>query len=139
MERHALISIFVSMRWVFICFVVMFSSCHRNGTESVRERDKDTLYFAPGFEYIHIIPDSLRTEEQEDFLKDLQRIIIEHQKVENNEIIFTLSREEFVDKGFPEEYYILIQKDLRNNNKFFKENNILNLDSILEHSYKDLK
>lgn len=52
-------------------------------------------------------------------------------------MVFRLSKEEFVATGIPIEYYDLIQKDLENNNRFFKENNITNVDSIIGETYRE--
>ncbi|MGO3305454.1 MAG: hypothetical protein ACTILG_02115 [Sphingobacterium sp.] len=70
---------------------------------------------------------------------DLQIVIIDHLKSINNEMVFTLNEDQFVEKGFPKEYYILIQKNLKDNNKYFKENNIKNVDSIIRESFKQFK
>lgn len=115
------------------CFLVLLLSC--NGT-TVNRNGLDTAsapYFDPDFEYIHMIPDSLRTADQNEFLKHLQQVIDDHLQSENNELVFTLGKAEFVAKGIPEAYYILIMKDLENNNKFFNESSI-NVDSVLDQS-----
>lgn len=92
----------------------------------------------PDFEYVHLIPDSLRTEEQNKFLNDLQALFIENIKADKYKMEFTLSEEEFVAKGFPKEYYTLLQKSIEENNKFFKENNIENVNSIIDELHIDL-
>lgn len=93
----------------------------------------------PGYGYVQLIPDSLRTPQQKEFIRKLQQLIVEYTAVENGQMVFRLSKEQFVEQGFPEEYYILIQKDLKTNNEYFKQNNIQNVDSILNESYKKFK
>lgn len=66
-------------------------------------------------------------------------MLYENIAVKDNKMVFNLSEKEFVAKGIPVEYYELIQKDLINNNKHIKENNILNVDSILKESNKQIK
>jgi len=97
--------------------------------------DQEAPYFEPGFDYVQQTPDSLRTPEQKELIRKIQKVLIEHVGAENNEMVFRLSEEEFVSRGIPVQYYRLIQKDLVTNNKFFKEHNITNVDSIIKESY----
>ena len=123
---------------LFCCVLILFS-CNNIDKKSEHVSRQDTSYLDPNFKYIHLIPDSLRTPEQNKFLMDLQLVIIDHLKSVNNEMVFTLNEQQFVEKGFPKEYYTLIQKNLRDNNKYFKENNIKNVDSIIKESFKQFK
>lgn len=112
---------------LIFCSVLLLFSC--------QEKPKEP-YFKPGYNYVQKTPDSLRTPEQKEFIKKLTIILIENIGAKNNEMIFKLSKEEFVAKGIPVEYYELIQKDLATNNKYIKEHHITNVDSIVKVSYK---
>lgn len=109
---------------------ILLFSCHNNSTEP---------YFKDGYDYVQLTPDSLRSPEQNELIDKLSRILVENIAAKNDKMIFLLSEEEFVAKGIPVEYYELIQKDLVNNNKFFKEHNITNIDSIIKESYKEIR
>jgi len=117
------------------CLLLFLFSCQSKSKiiDQTNSGQKEP-YFKPGFHYVQQTPDSLRTPEQKELISKIQKVVLENTGFENNEMIFKLSREEFVAKGIPEEYYDLIQKDLVNNNEFFKENNIQNVDSIFKES-----
>lgn len=70
-----------------------------------------------------MIPDSIRTKEQQAVLDKLQtelpRIIGENVVIENGHLVLKMTKEEFVETGIPAQYYDLIVKDLKNNNDFF--------------------
>ncbi|MEN5055168.1 hypothetical protein [Sphingobacterium kitahiroshimense] len=135
----------VSMKkLIIIPFIILllFSCQNSNKTvenKKVTEIKKDEPYFKPGYHYVQQIPDSLRTPEQQALLKKLAIVTYENLAVKDNKMVFNLSEKEFVAKGIPVEYYELIQKDLVNNNKFIKESNITNMDSILKESNKQIR
>jgi len=129
-------------RFIIVPIIVflLFSCQNSNNTveskESIKEEEP---YFRPDYHYAQQTPDSLRTPEQHVLLKKLSIVLYENLAVKDNKMVFNLSEKEFVAKGIPVEYYKLIQKDLVNNNKHIKENNILNVDSILKESNKQIK
>lgn len=119
---------------------ILFLSCQESGrnTESaVREEVADTPYFEPGYDYVQLKPDSLRTLEDLELIEKLKEMP-RYLKAEGNQVVFSLSREEFLAKGIPEQYYVLIQKDIVNINKMLKENKETNVDSILKESAKNM-
>ncbi|MEN5086087.1 hypothetical protein ABE426_06425 [Sphingobacterium faecium] len=129
---------------VFIPFIILLLfSCQNSNTtvenKKVTKAKEDAPYFKPGYRYVQQIPDSLRTPEQQTLLKKLAIVTYENLAVKENKMVFNLSEKEFVAKGIPVEYYELIQKDLVNNNKFIKESNITNIDSILYESNKQIR
>lgn len=131
------IATFVEMKRITLipCLFLFLLACQNEVKKTEEESaTQDTPYLDPDFEYVQLIPDSLKTDDQKELVRKLQTLIAENLKSVDNELVFTLTREEFVAKGIPEEYYILIQKDVVNNNRFLKENNIQNVDSLLEHS-----
>ncbi|SJN50520.1 hypothetical protein FM107_20690 [Sphingobacterium sp. JB170] len=97
--------------------------------------EQEEPYFNPDFDYVQQTPDSLWTEEQKELAEKLTKVITENVKALDNKMVFTLTQEEFVALGIPVEYYELIQKDMVNNNKFLKENNV-NVDSMMKESHK---
>jgi len=102
---------------------------------SCKDKSKEP-YFKAGYNYVQQTPDSLRTPEQKEFLRKLTKVVYENVVVKNNQMVFKLSEKEFIARGFPVEYYELIQKDMVNNNRFFKENNVTNVDSMFKSSHK---
>ncbi|QQD15042.1 hypothetical protein [Sphingobacterium sp. UDSM-2020] len=123
-----------------IMVFILFSCRNSNNTVKSKEITKEKEpYFRPDYHYAQQTPDSLRTPEQNALLKKLSIVLYENLAVKDNKMVFNLSEKEFVAKGIPVEYYELIQKDLINNNKFFKENNYTNVDSILIESNKQIK
>lgn len=70
------------------------------------------------FENVLLIPDSLQTPDQKKLIKDLSIVAYENLIIEDNHMKFILTKDEFVKKGFSEEYYDLIQKNIKDNNHF---------------------
>lgn len=135
----------VSMKkLIFIPFIILilFSCQNSNRTvenKKVTKTNEEEPYFRPDYRYVQQIPDSLRTPEQNALLKKLSIVLYENLAVKDNRMVFNLNEKEFVAKGIPVEYYKLVQKDLVNNNKFIKESNITNMDSILKESNKQIR
>jgi len=116
-----------------LCLIFMFS-CRDKNAISTSKTNTDSPYFKPNFTYIHLIPDSLRTDEQNKFLEKLVTVISTYQKIEHDTLIFKLNKKDFIAMGFAVEYYDLIEKDIKNNNEYFKKNKIILVDSMLNHS-----
>jgi len=120
--------------------VTLFLSCQesgRNTDKGMTEKVADTPYFEPGYDYVQLKPDSLKTAEDLELIEKLKEMPT-YLKAENNQVVFSLSRQEFLAKGIPEQYYVLIQKDIVNINKMLKENKETNVDSILKESKKNM-
>ena len=129
-------------RFIFIPFIILLLFSCQNSNKTIENKKitkEEEPYFRPDYHYAQQTPDSLRTPEQNALLKKLSIVLYENLAVKDNKMVFNLSAKEFVAKGIPVEYYELIQKDLINNNKFFKENNYTNVDSILKESNKQIK
>lgn len=116
-----------------VCFIslLIYSCRNKNTNHTSTKISTDSSYFKPNYKYIHLIPDSLRTEEQNLFLEKLATVIKTYQKIDHDSLVFKLSKKDFLSMGFPIEYYELIEKDLKNNNDFFRKNNIKLVDSML--------
>lgn len=126
---------------ILFSLILIFLSCqpssNSGGQGPVESNDS---YFDPNYEYVHLIPDSLRTHEQNAMLDTLQQLIIKNMQVEDDRLVFKMTKEEFVDKGVPEEYYDLIQKDLVNNNNYLDTAKLdQSAEEILENSFKRLE
>lgn len=119
-----------------LCTALFLFSCQNNSkvVDQTKSEQKEP-YFKPDFKYVQQTPDSLRTPEQKELINKIQKVLAENTGAENNEMVFKLSKEEFVAKGIPVEYYDLIQKDLINNNKMLKEQNV-NVDSMMKAQKK---
>lgn len=100
-----------------------FLSCQqRKTTDTVKPVAKED-YLEPGKEYVHMIPDSLRTAEQQavydKLKKELPRIYVEHVVVKDSLLVLRMTRDKFAETGLPEQYYDLLLKDIQNHNAFF--------------------
>lgn len=104
--------------------------CNIKETKVDKSLEKDT------FEYVHLIPDSLRTVEQKKLFLLLQKTITENLQVRDNHLYFTLSEKDFVKKGIPVHYYNKLQQDLDDANNFIDLNGIERIDTILDKYYK---
>ena len=122
------LGIFTGWEQFFYPASCQFSSCPASSRKQQKaadtvEPDPKTDYFEPGKEYVHMIPDSLRTAEQQavydKLKKELPRILGEHVVVEDSLLVFKMTRDEFAETGLPDQYYDLLLKDLENNNEFF--------------------
>ena len=69
-----------------------------------------------------MIPDSLRTAEQQavydKLQKELPHILSERVAVRDSLLEFNMTRDEFAETGLPEQYYDLLLKDIPNINYF---------------------
>lgn len=112
--------------------LALFLSCCCNIKETKVDKslEKDT------FEYVHLIPDSLRTVEQEELFLLLQKTITENLQVRDNHLYFILSENDFVKRGIPIQYYNKLQQDLDDANHFIDLKGIERVDTILNMYYK---
>ena len=133
--------IFDKMKKILLisCVVLFLLSCKNEVKKQKDIVPVETPSLDPNYEYIHMIPDSLQTKEQKNFVKKLKDVVFKYHKVVDNQMVFTLSRKEFMEMGFPEEYYNLIERGLIDNNKFFRDNNIQDVDSLFKESLKNYK
>src|SRR5690606_8156241 len=88
---------------------ISFLSCQqRKTTDTVKPVAKED-YLEPGKEYVHMIPDSLRTAEQQavydKLKKELPRIYVEHVVVKDSLLVLRMTRDKFAETGLPEQYY----------------------------------
>ncbi|HWK98481.1 MAG TPA: hypothetical protein VNQ55_00975 [Parapedobacter sp.] len=102
--------------------IISFLSCQEQQTTGTLKPVAKEDYFEPGKEYVQLIPDSIRTAEQQavyDMLqKEIPRILSEHVEVKDSILVFNMTRDEFVETGLPEQYYDLLLKDIQNINYF---------------------
>jgi len=91
------------------------------------------------YNYVNLIPDSLRTPEQRHLLKRLGKIVVDYVEVKNNHMVFTLSREQLLSMGIPSQYYDIIEKNIRDNNAYFDKNRIKGVDSMWENTRLETK
>lgn len=116
-----------------LVLVFLLSCCCNIKKTNVRNSvEKDT------FEYVHLIPDSLRTIEQKKMFLLLQKTITENLQVKDNHLYFTLSEKEFVKRGISAQYYNKLQQDLEDANNYIDLNGIENVDTILNIYYNRL-
>lgn len=138
LESNVLINIFVRMKKIMLipCLVSLLFSCQNQVKKQDQAAHMESPSLDPNYAYIHMIPDSLQTKEQKEFVSKLKDVVYKYHKVIDNQMVFTLTRKEFIAMGFPEPYYDLIERGLVDNNKFFKDNKIENIDSLFKESYE---
>ena len=102
-------------RFCLLCAVVfaMLMSCNNNN-QANRESQLSWLQ----------LPDEELTLDQLKLKKQLIEVISDNMIIEDNTIKLTISRKEFEKLGIPEIYYDFLKEDIKNDNKYIKENGI---------------
>src|SRR5690606_33280135 len=112
----------MKIKMLAFLFVLSLLSCQQQKKTGTVEPVAKEDYFEPGKEYVHMIPDSLRTAEQQAtydrLIKELPRILGDHVVVEDSLLALKLTRDEFAKTGIPNQYYDLLLKDIQNINHF---------------------
>lgn len=104
---------------LIVCMACLSFSCQEPSKKAkIAGTITDTGYFDPNYDYIHLIPYSLRTKEQNDILDTLNSVVAKNMGLKYGHLIFKMTEEEFVKKGIPEPYYDLILKDIKTNNNY---------------------
>lgn len=121
-----------------LCLLI---ACH---TQNIRHDSGSTnrpsgMQIDSNYNYVNLIPDSLRTPEQRHLLKRLGKIVVDYVEVKNNHMVFTLSREQLLSMGIPSQYYDIIEKNIRDNNAYFDKNRIKGVDSMWENTRLETK
>ena len=112
---------------IFIMLALFLSCCN-----STKKQEKSLDSERDTFEYVHLIPDSLRTMEQKELLLLLEKTIKENLQVKDNHLFFKLSESDFVELGIPVQYYKKLQQDLDDANSFIDLNGIERIDTLLK-------
>ncbi len=120
------------VRFIALLLVMSFSLC--SCSNSTQEESKFQL--EEGYEYVHLIPDSLRTLEQQELLLLIRETAVANLKVKDNHLAFSLSEDDFINKGIPKQYYELLQHNIKEANLLIDSEGLTNMDSILRESYK---
>lgn len=84
-------------------------------------------------DYLYYVPDSVLTFEQSAIKKELiktfkEEVATKYVKVENNEMTFTMGKKEFLKTGLPETLYWEIKENIKTNNRFIKENGMVDIE-----------
>ena len=84
-------------------------------------------------DYLYYVPDSVLTFEQSAIKKELiktfkEEVATKYIKVENNEMTFTMGKKEFLKTGLPETLYWEIKENIKINNRFIKENGMVDIE-----------
>ena len=84
-------------------------------------------------DYLYYVPDSVLTFEQSAIKKELiktfkEEVAAKYIKVENNEMTFTMGKKEFLKTGLPETLYWEIKENIKTNNRFIKENGMVDIE-----------
>src|SRR5690606_22459082 len=112
----------MKMSLFFVLLAISFLSCQQRKTTDAVKPVSKAGYFEPDKEYVHMVPDSLRTAEQQavydKLKKELHRIIGEYVMVEDSLLVFKMTRDEFAVTGLPDQYYDLLLNDIQNINYF---------------------
>lgn len=115
-------------------FSIFFISCLNR---TIQDKKND-FKLQENFEYVHLIPDSLRTSGQKELCELILKTIVQNLVVVNNHLDLKISENEFLNLGIQKPYYDLLMHDLDNINYYIDSTGIDNVDSILKESYKGL-
>ena len=98
-----------------LCLLLI--SCNSRSTDNVSALD-------PNFKYAHLVPDSMRTPEQQKTVKTLFTAIEKYTTIDtvNNKLVFNATEKDFAEMGLARQYYSLWQQNVKDVN----ENNNLN-------------
>lgn len=131
MKKVGLSLLLISL--IFLC------SCRGNcGKKQLvnTQQQSEKFELLKDFEYVHLIPDSLRTPEQKQLILLLYSVLVDSMVIENNHFVFKLNKTEFLKKGIPEPYYSLIMNDIKQNNIFIDSNVVEDMDQLLQDAFK---
>lgn len=126
------------MRLVFVSFlaVLLLANCS-NGAKNAESSERKNIAYTDikGNKYkdFNQIPDSLRTAEQEAFVKSLADIMPNGLRVENNHVLLKLSKQDYLAQGLSEQYYEFLQSTLRSNNAYIDKEGINDVDKLVSN------
>lgn len=118
--------------------VVFIQSC--NQSDKVTQDNKDTTFLdskGKAYRFLGQIPDSLRTAQQNAYIKKLLHIHRQYIKVENNQFYLDLTKEDAISKGLSSYGYHTLKQEIEGNNKWVKEHGI-NADSLNKAMIKEI-
>lgn len=115
------------MRLLCLISCIILSSC---ANRAPKDDENNKFVLDKNLEWVHTIPDSLRTPEQQELLELMAKTVYQYTQVKDNHLVFTLAEDEFVKLGIPKHYYDLHIHELKNVNKFVDSQKIENLDSM---------
>lgn len=81
------------------------------------------------------VPDSLLTDEQKLLRDKFREVILDHLKIENNQLVYDLTREEFLKSGVPVKYYDQFLLDVETLNQAVQQDSTLDLEQIRKDSH----
>lgn len=105
---------------------VLLISCNSSQAEksasnvTIKSQNKTVIFqLDTNFEYAHLIPDSLRTPEQQKIVKALFTAIEKYTTIDtcNNKLVFNAAVKDFTDMGLAKQYYDLWQQNVKDVNK----------------------
>ena len=117
---------------ILFVFIGLLSAC--SGRNIISQEQYMEYAEQIGF----LLPDSLRTPEQNAIRDKFVKVAFANTEIRNNEMHLTVGRDYFVEQGLPEFCYDMVMFDYDNNNKFIKDaikNSEIQID--LEASFKD--
>ena len=118
-----------------VAAAIMAVSCI--GRPEKKPQETETVQ-TDDYRYVHLVPDSLRTEEDKKLVALLEETIVRNLTVKVNHLVFPLSEADFQTLGIPAPYYRLMMRELDNANRYIDSVGIKNMDSILKASYREL-
>lgn len=120
---------------------VMASSCN-NGTGNTNRAISDTSVYSVSdtiyadsegnrYKYLGQIPDSLYTPEQKELVRRLDEIILKYTKAKDNHMALELTKEQFLAMGIPIRYYIILKKNIQENNNFMDTSGTAHIEEMI--------
>ncbi len=100
-----------------ILLVVGFAACKDKKTVET-DADEKPFVWPDSIPLVYSIPDSLKTPEDEELIRSLQKIRYDYTDIVDKHLVFRMTREEFLETGLPEAYYDLMVFRTKNYNQF---------------------
>ena len=130
-------------KYFFPLVIILMVACNNTDQKNTgkfqnidsTKQGKIVLYDT-SYPFVNLIPDSLRTPKQKDFLNHLLKVIAKYVKVENNHMIFTLKEDQLDSFNIPRPYYQLIKQNMKENNEYFDKNGIGGVDTLWQNAIK---
>lgn len=128
------------MKYIMILLVFLLPFSCKNGAETAAGNMNaygvsDTVFLdsrGNRYQYIGLIPDSLRTPEQQALIRKLGEVAVKYIAIKDNHMVIEITKEQFLAKGIPERYYRILQKNVRDNNAFIDSVGIKDVDELIK-------
>lgn len=133
-QKELYIFIFMKKLVFLSLYLLSLASCKSRDLGPVLVPTDTTYVDIKGKSYklLGKIPDSLRTPEQEKYLKRLVKVALKYTVVKNNHQLFKLDRSSFLKMGLSKYDWRLLQQGMIDNNTYIDANGTKNVKEMFE-------